>query len=174
MCGQFSWLLIASHCIWLVAFLGHSQILSGSHSKKSGEDLVLLPHHRPEMVDTVVDMILYWWQSAHTTFGRGEPVLVIEPRRFAWTFYQQLQVSQVSSRLQTISRNRWKVLYTCALTERDQESSILRASASFGVKTSVCTQATSSKTKIQMVMLLVHVGICELQYVALSLCTRLI
>ena len=39
-------------------------------------------------------------------------------------------------------RHKWKALYTCALTERNQESSSLRASASLGVKTSVCTQAT--------------------------------
>ena len=40
-----------------------------------------------------------------------------------------------------------EVLYTCALTERDQESSILRASVSLGVKTSVCTRATIIKDK---------------------------
>ena len=31
------------------------------------------------------------------TIWPGSPVLVIEPGKFAWMFYQQLQVSQVSS-----------------------------------------------------------------------------
>ena len=51
-------------------------------------------------------------------------------------------VSQASSCKQTICRHKWKALYTCVLTERCQESSSLGASASLGVKTSVCTQAT--------------------------------
>ena len=47
--------------------------------------------------------------------------------------------------------------------ERGQESSSLRASVSLGLETSVCTQATFIKDKEQMVMLLVHMGICKLQ-----------
>ena len=56
------------------------------------------------------------------------------------------------------------------LTERDQESSSPRESALLGVKISVCTRATVMKDKE-----INGDATCtfKIQYVALSLCTRL-
>ena len=54
--GHHSWVLWSSFvpCTYTFASLpGHSQILSRSHGEKSGEGLVPLLRHRPELVDSV-------------------------------------------------------------------------------------------------------------------------
>ena len=72
---------------------------------------------------------------------------MIKPGKFAWMFCQQLRVSQVQVTNKRYVGIGGRCLYVCVLTERDQESSWLRESASLGVKTSVGTQATIIKDK---------------------------
>ena len=71
-------------------------------------------------------------------------------------------------------RQKWKALYACVLTERDQESSSQRASAlldvkcaSLCVKTSVCNQTVIIKDKETNGDAACHVGTSKLQYVPL-------
>ena len=71
-----------------------------------------------------------------------------------------------------ICRQKWKALYACVLTERDQESSSQRASAlldvkcaSLCVKTCVCNQTVIIKDKETNGDAACHVGTSKLQYV---------